>query len=72
MLIKLEQLEKENHLLRRMYAVALGGGDDALSLLEAGRIWDAKAALRQTLEKAEELYVSGVERGELREQKVED
>lgn len=46
--------------LRCMYATLCGGADEALSLLEAGNVWEAKRRLRQALETAEELYIAGV------------
>ena len=47
-------------ILRRMYATLCGGMDDALTLLEAGNVWEAKQVLLHALEGAEELYVSGI------------
>lgn len=49
---------RELELLRRMYAVVCGGADQALTLLEAGNVWDAKRTLSEALERAEELYLS--------------
>ena len=46
-------------ILRRMYATLCGGMDDALTLLEAGNVWEAKRVLRRALERSEELYISG-------------
>ena len=46
-------------ILRRMYATLCGGMDDALTLLEAGNVWEAKRALQHALEVSEELYISG-------------
>ena len=45
--------------LRRMYAAVCGSNDDALTLLEDGRIIEAKERLREGLRIAEELYVAG-------------
>ena len=42
-----------------MYAALCGGMDDALTLLEAGNVWEAKGVLRRALEASEELYISG-------------
>ena len=50
-----------------------GGLDDALTLLEWGNVWDAKANLQRALHIAEDLYVAGEqavdELAELRERK---
>ena len=46
-------------ILRQMYATLCGGMDDALTLLEAGNVWEAKGVLRRALEASEELYISG-------------
>ena len=46
-------------ILRQMYATLCGGMDDALTLLEAGNVWEAKRALLRALEISEELYISG-------------
>ena len=46
-------------ILRQMYATLCGGMDDALTLLEAGNVWEAKRALLHALEISEELYISG-------------
>ena len=45
--------------LRQMYATLCGGMDDALTLLEAGNVWEAKRVLLRALEISEELYISG-------------
>lgn len=45
--------------LRQMYATLCGGVDDALTLLESGNIWRAKAILQSALHRAEELYLAG-------------
>jgi len=42
-----------------MYATLCGGIDDALTLLEEGNVWQAKANLQMALDVAEELYISG-------------
>ena len=44
-------------ILRQMYATLCGGMDDALTLLEAGSVWEAKGVLRCALEASEELYI---------------
>jgi len=46
--------------LRQMYATLCGGVDDALTLLEAGNVWEAQKTLLQALKTAEELYIDGV------------
>ena len=46
-------------ILRQMYATLCGGMDDALTLLEAGNVWEAKGVLRRALEISEELYIFG-------------
>ena len=46
-------------ILRQMYATLCGGMDDALTLLEAGNVWEAKRVLLRALEVSEELYISG-------------
>lgn len=46
--------------LRQMYATLCGGVDDALTLLEAGNVWDARRILQRALDIAEELYVAGM------------
>ena len=46
--------------LRRMYATLCGGMDDALTLLEAGNVWEAKRVLLRALEVSEELYIAGI------------
>jgi len=47
-------------ILRQMYATLCGGMDDALTLLEAGNVWEAKRVLLCALEISEELYISGM------------
>lgn len=49
---------EELELRRRMYAVVCGGADHALTLLEAGNVWDAKQTLQKALRDAEELYLA--------------
>ena len=46
--------------MRQMYATVCGGADRALSLLEAGNVWEAKRVLLHALEVAEEFYVAGM------------
>jgi len=46
-------------ILRQMYATLCGGADAALTLLEAGNVWEAKQVLLCALETAEELYLTG-------------
>ena len=46
--------------LRQMYATLCGGMDDALTLLEQGNVWEAKAVLLRALEIAEEFYIDGI------------
>ena len=45
--------------LRQMYATLCGGIDTALTLLEAGNVWEAKENLQAALHTAEELYIAG-------------
>jgi len=45
--------------LRRMYATLCGGIDDALTLLEWGDVWGAKANLQTALDIVEEMYIAG-------------
>ena len=45
-------------ILSQMYAAVCGSSDDALTLLEEGRVGEAKEVLRQGLETAEELYLN--------------
>ena len=45
--------------LRRMYAIVFSGADEALTLLEAGNVPDAKACLMLALGVAEEMYIAG-------------
>ena len=47
-------------ILRQMYATLCGGMDDALTLLEAGNVWEVKQVLLRALEVSEELYVAGI------------
>lgn len=46
-------------ILKQMYATLCGGIDIALTLLEAGNVWEAKKTMQEALHTAEELYVSG-------------
>lgn len=45
--------------LRQMYATLCGGIDGALTLLEAGNVWDAKKKLQAALHIAEDMYIAG-------------
>lgn len=50
--------KNELELTKKMYAVVCGGADLALTLLEAGSVWDAKQTLQKALRDAEELYLA--------------
>jgi len=52
-------MQNDIDVLRQMYATLCGGIDDALTLLEWGDVWGAKANLQTALDIAKELYVSG-------------
>lgn len=45
--------------LRQMYATLCGGIDGALTLLEAGNVWDAKKKLQAALHTAKDMYIAG-------------
>lgn len=45
--------------LRQMYATLCGGIDGALTLLEAGNVWEAKRKLQSALDTAEDVYIAG-------------
>ena len=46
-------------ILRQMYATLCGGIDTALTLLEAGNVWEAKERLQAALHTAEDMYIAG-------------
>ena len=48
-------------ILRQMYATLCGGIDTALTLLEAGNVWEAKKKLQAALHTAEDMYAAGEE-----------
>lgn len=56
--------KNELELTKKMYAVVCGGADRALTLLEAGNVWEAKQTLQTALRDAEELYLACPPEGE--------
>lgn len=48
----------EADMYKKMYSILCGALSDALDLLEEGRVFELRQTLKESLERAEEIYIN--------------